>query len=139
MTSGEIMVSLDPAVLKAKLLNPPNEARRQETVDKLRIVHSAQDDPHYDNIVALVPFSNLYIYLPFTLHDYLIQLHPYFSNILSGNDSARTLQFEGKSEHSIQRADICTECLHGKGIMNNRRSRICAKLLALASYLSFKR
>ncbi len=54
MTSSEIMVSMDPAVLRSKLLNPPNEAQRQRTVDALKIVQTSQDDPHYANIVSLV-------------------------------------------------------------------------------------
>ena len=56
MTSGEIKVSMEPAILRKKLLNPPNEARRQQTVDVLKIVHTSQDDPHYANIVSLVIF-----------------------------------------------------------------------------------
>ena len=56
MTSGEIMVSMDPAVLQQKLLNPPHESRRQQTVDALKLVQTAQDDPHYGNLVSLVGF-----------------------------------------------------------------------------------
>lgn len=48
------MVSMDPVVLRKKLLNPPNEAQRQQTVDALKIVQTSQDDPHYENIVSLV-------------------------------------------------------------------------------------
>lgn len=53
------MVSMEPAVLRRKLLNPPNEARRQQTVDALRIVQTSQDDPHYVNIVSLVRVLHL--------------------------------------------------------------------------------
>ena len=54
MASGELMMSADPEALKKKLLKPPNERQRQETLDILNIVNTPQDDPHYDSIVNLV-------------------------------------------------------------------------------------
>lgn len=48
------MVSTDPVVVQKKLLQPPHEQLRQKTVDVLKIVHTSQDDPHYNSIVSLV-------------------------------------------------------------------------------------
>jgi hypothetical protein len=62
LASGEMLMSSDADVLRNKLLQPPNERQRQETVDLLNIVNTAQEDPYYNNIVHLVsPLS------PFTL------------------------------------------------------------------------
>ena len=41
-------------MLHTKLLNPPNERERQETVDALKVVEGSQNEPHFNNIVALV-------------------------------------------------------------------------------------
>lgn len=48
------MLSMEPAVVHTKLLNPPNEKERQETVDALQVVKGSQTEPHFENIVALV-------------------------------------------------------------------------------------
>ena len=56
------MISMEPAVLRKKLLNPPNEGPRQQTVDALKIIQTSQDDPHYENIVSLVRAFSLVIY-----------------------------------------------------------------------------
>jgi len=57
MASGELLMSSDPEALKKKLLKPPNERQRQETLGNLNIVNTSQDDPYYNNIVNLVRFS----------------------------------------------------------------------------------
>ncbi len=54
MASGELMMSSEPEAVRKKLLMPPNERQRQETLDILNIVGTSQDDPYYNNIVNLV-------------------------------------------------------------------------------------
>ena len=48
------MLGIESGALRKKLLNPPHEKERQETVDALKVVHTLQSDPHFNSIVSLV-------------------------------------------------------------------------------------
>ena len=48
------MLGIESGALRKKLLNPPHEKERQETVDALKVVHTSQSDPHFNSIVSLV-------------------------------------------------------------------------------------
>ena len=52
--SGELLQTPDPKDMRRKLLNPPHEKQRQATVDALHVVQTAQEDPHFDSMTALV-------------------------------------------------------------------------------------
>ena len=54
MNSAELMLGIESGAFRKKLLNPPHEKERQDTVDALKVVHTSQSDPHFNSIVSLV-------------------------------------------------------------------------------------